>query len=171
MEIRIAGFNKSSIVDGVGMRYTIYMQGCKHNCEGCHNPETHDMCGGQIMSTEDIIKEFISYRWIKGITLSGGDPFFQPIQAKELADAAHKYNKDVWAYTGYTIEQIMTNGTNEMKELLSSIDVLVDGRFSVEQKTLNKSFVGSSNQRIIDVQRVLLGETIVDMGEIKNGGL
>lgn len=165
MDVHIAGFNKSSIVDGSGVRYTIYMQGCEHKCKGCHNPETHDNYGGEIINTEDIINDFINYEWIKGITLSGGDPFFQPVQAKELADAAHRYNKDVWAYTGYTIEQLMKNGTKEMKELLSSIDILVDGKFDITRKTLTKAFVGSSNQRIIDVQRVLSGAPIVDMGE------
>lgn len=161
MDIRIAGFNDNSIVDGIGVRYTVYLQGCKHNCNGCHNPETHDFNGGVLMNTQDIVSDFSKYKWFDGITLSGGDPFFQPVAAKELADKTHELNKTVWCYTGYTIEQIMNTGTEEMKSLLNSIDILVDGKFDLSKKTLNKRFIGSSNQRIIDVKQTMSTGNIV----------
>ena len=157
MKFRLAGVNKSSIVDGKGVRYTVYMQGCKHNCVGCHNPETHSMEGGTVVDTDDIIKELKIKKYTSGITLSGGDPFFQPEAAVELAKEAHKIGKNVWCYTGFTIEEIVDRGTDKQKELLRNIDILVDGRFDINKKSLNDAFKGSSNQRIIDIKATLRG--------------
>lgn len=161
MDIQIAGFSKGSIVDGKGIRYTIFMQGCPHNCTGCHNPETHDISGGQTMSTEDINNDLARQRMFTGITLSGGDPFMQPLEAKELADKCHALNKNVWCYTGYVYENIIDHGSAEMNALLDSIDVLVDGRFDMSCRTLSDAFKGSSNQRIIDVPQSRLTKKIV----------
>lgn len=155
MEVRIAGCNKESIVDGKGIRYTIYMQGCKHNCKGCQNPTTHDMLGGDITDTDELLEDIKKYKWISGVTLSGGDPFFQAKQAKVIADGVHKLNKNVWCYTGYTIEQIMSSTDDDIRGLLSSIDVLVDGRYEDSLRSLDLAFRGSSNQRLIDVKSTL----------------
>lgn len=155
MDVRIAGYTVGSIVDGKGIRFTIYMQGCKHNCIGCHNPSTHDMAGGELTTTEEVINKIKAQKMFSGITLSGGDPFFQPEAAKKLADATHYLGKNVWCYTGYTFEQIRDSNNKAMLELLKSIDVLVDGRFVLELKTLDLPFRGSSNQRIIDVKKTI----------------
>lgn len=155
MDVRISGFTKGSIVDGKGIRFTIYMQGCKHNCPGCHNPSTHDMLGGTLMTTEEVIEKIKEQKLISGVTLSGGDPFFQPEAAKVLADATHSLGKNVWCYTGFTFEQLLKSDNKAMLELLDSVDVLVDGRFILELKTLELPFRGSSNQRIIDVKKTL----------------
>ena len=164
--VRIAGFNKNSIVDGKGLRYTVYVQGCKHNCKGCHNPDTHDFNGGTEMLIEDIVSDIAKYKYHKGVTLSGGDPFFQPIAAKSIADAVHALGKDVWCYTGYTIEEILKSNDTDKIDLLKSVDVLVDGRFIQEQRTLDGYFKGSSNQRLIRVKDTLEhGEIVIEPNE------
>lgn len=160
MKFRLAGVNRNSIVDGKGVRYTVYMQGCKHNCKGCHNPETHSMDGGTLVDTDEIIQDIKNKKYISGITLSGGDPFFQPEAATELAKETHNIGKNVWCYTGFTIEDILNRGTDKQKELLRNVDVLVDGRFDISRKSLTEAFKGSSNQRIIDVKSTI--ETIKD---------
>lgn len=159
--IRIAGFNKNSIVDGKGIRYTVYVQGCSHNCKGCHNPETHDFNGGTEIPIENIVSDIKKNKYLKGVTLSGGDPFFQPIAAKEIADRVHALGKDVWCYTGYTLEEILDSNDKDKIALLKSIDILVDGRFIQSQKTLTESFRGSSNQRLIRVKETLERNEIV----------
>lgn len=153
--MRIAGFTKDSIVDGAGIRYTIYFQGCNHKCKGCHNPDTHRFDGGEEYSLDDIKSLIDKQRLITGITLSGGDPFFQCRSALEVSRYAHSKGKNVWCYTGYTIEEIMNSGNDGYKELLREVDILVDGRFEEKNKTLTLAFRGSSNQRLIDVKKTL----------------
>lgn len=162
-KLRLAGVNRNSIVDGTGLRYTIFTQGCKHNCEGCHNPETHDMCGGQLVSVEDILADIGENNYYDGVTLSGGDPFFQAKQVAELVKQIKgKWNEfDIWAYTGFTFEQILKD--TEKYELLKSLDVIVDGRYEYTLKTMEKAFVGSTNQRIINVQDSLKQGKVVEM--------
>lgn len=103
MQIKIAGLVPESIVDGPGIRFTVFTQGCPHHCPGCHNPQTHDFAGGEWKDTDEIIAQFQQNPLLKGITLSGGDPFVQPAACAELARAAHKAGKDVITYTGYTL--------------------------------------------------------------------
>ena len=166
MLARVAGLNKMSIVDGKGVRYTVFMQGCKHNCPGCQNPKTHSFSGGSRVNTEEIIREIKERGYYRGITLSGGDPFFQPKEAKELADMVHELGKDVWCYTGFTFEEIMESKDSDMIALLKSVDVLVDGKFIQEQKTLEKAFRGSSNQRLINIPKTLeQGEIVLEPEE------
>lgn len=160
MKVRIAGFNRSSIVDGIGMRYTLFMQGCKHNCKGCQNPSTHDLNGGVEIDTDLIINDIKKSEYYDGITLSGGDPFFQLEAAKEIAKQVKELGKTVWVYTGFTIEQILKD--DKLKSLLEYTDVLVDGKFDINKRTLNKRFVGSSNQRIIDIKKTLDTNEIIE---------
>lgn len=108
MQIKIAGLVPESIVDGPGIRFTVFTQGCPHHCPGCHNPQTHDFAGGEWKDTDEIIAQFQQNPLLKGITLSGGDPFVQPAACAELARAAHKAGKDVITYTGYTFEQLLS---------------------------------------------------------------
>lgn len=154
MKVRLAGeIQPDSIVDGDGIRTVIWFQGCKHNCFGCHNPQSHDMNGGFEVELEDIFKEIDNLKYQNGITLSGGDPFFQPEAAAEIAKYAHQKGYNVWSYSGFTYEQLLKlSKTNKgIEDLLNNIDVLIDGRFELEKKSFECKYRGSSNQRVIDL--------------------
>lgn len=153
MKVRLAAdIQPDSIIDGAGIRTVIWFQGCLHNCLGCHNPETHDMNGGILYEIDDIKEKLKNLKYQNGVTLSGGDPFFQPEAALEIAKYAHNLNMNVWAYTGYLYDALI-NGNKLQKELLENIDVLVDGKFELDKKSLNCKFRGSTNQRLIDVSK------------------
>lgn len=162
MEVRLAGdIQEDSILDGKGIRTVIWFQGCKHNCKGCQNPETHSMSGGVLTDTEDVKKKLSELRYQTGITLSGGDPFFQPEAALDIVKYAKSIGLDVWAYTGFTYDALV-KGDKARLELLKEIDVLVDGKFMMDLKSLNCKFRGSTNQRIIDVKKSLeTGEVVL----------
>lgn len=166
MFIQLANIIKESTVDGTGIRYVVFMQGCYHNCPGCQNMETHDVNGGMRVDIQDILSDIekLNTRWYSGITLSGGDPLVQPKQATVLAKAAHERGLNVWCYTGYTFEEVMemTKVNSDVWELLNSIDVLVDGQFIQAQASLELKFKGSSNQRLIDVPKTLQTGNIVE---------
>ena len=164
MNLRLASqLTIDSIVDGPGLRAVVWTQGCKHKCKGCHNPNTHDMNGGFEIDTNEIINQLKKLKLQRGITLSGGDPFEQPEAITEIALQAKNMGLDVWAYTGYTFEELtdIKNAnyfTNLM--LLQNIDVLVDGRFIESKRDINLKFRGSSNQRIIDVAKTLKNKKV-----------
>jgi len=155
MKIKIAGIVPESIVDGPGFRFTVFTQGCPHHCPGCHNPQTHDFEGGEWMETDEIIAEFTKNPLLKGITLSGGDPFCQAAAAAELAKGAHQIGKNVITYTGYTFEQLLSGKVKDAALLLEETDILIDGRFEEDKKSLGLRFRGSSNQRAIDCKESL----------------
>ena len=150
MEIRIAGTVDDSIVDGPGIRYTVFVQGCSHHCPGCHNPHTHDFAGGRVVDTEEIVAQLRGNPLLDGLTLSGGEPFEQPDACAELARQAHALGLNVWCYTGYKYEQLLA-GDASRQALLSELDVLVDGPFLLAERSLDLLYRGSRNQRIIDV--------------------
>ena len=156
-QIKIAGIIKESIVDGPGIRLVVFTQGCVHNCIGCHNPETHSFTGGYYMGIEDIVEMVKRNPLLDGITLSGGDPFLQGNACAVLANRIKDIGLNVITYTGYTFEEII----NEMeinhswKELLLATDILIDGKFDINKKSLLLKFRGSKNQRIIDVKKSL----------------
>ena len=151
MKLRIAGIANDSIVDGPGLRLTVFTQGCPHHCPGCHNPQTHDFAGGNEDDTETIIAKIKKNPLLDGVTLSGGEPFCQPEACAEIARAARAQGLNVWSYSGYTFEELVERGTEAQKALLRELDVLVDGRFEHEKRSLECRFRGSSNQRLIDV--------------------
>lgn len=153
MQMRIAGTINDSIVDGPGFRFTIFTQGCPHRCPGCHNPKTHDFEGGKLADPQEIIEKFRKNELLDGITLSGGEPLCQSEACRVLARAAHESGLNVWCYTGYTFEELMEGfeAHPEWAALLQEVDVLVDGRFILAQRTLEARFRGSKNQRLIDV--------------------
>ena len=151
MQIRIAGLVPESFVDGDGIRYAIFMQGCLRRCKGCHNPQAHSLNGGRTVDTADIIDEFKRNPLLDGITLSGGEPFLQIDAANELARAAKNFGLNVWCYTGYKFEELPPNS----ESLLENIDVLIDGEFVESLRDLELQFRGSRNQRIIDVKPTL----------------
>ena len=156
-ELRLAGVIRESIVDGPGMRMTIFTQGCPHNCKGCHNPQTHDFNGGYISHPENILKAIDKDKLLRGVTFSGGEPFMQPEALSELAVEIHKRGLDIVTYTGFTFEELLESFSRhpERRLLLEQTDYLIDGRFVLELRSLDLLFRGSSNQRIIDVKKSL----------------
>lgn len=158
--MRIAGLTQDSIVDGPGFRFTVFVQGCGHHCEGCHNPQTHDPCGGTEMTAEEVIREMRSNPLTDGLTLSGGEPFDQPEDCLVLAKAAHESGLNVWAYSGYRFDQLLVD--DKKSALLQEVDVLIDGPFVLAQRSLALAWRGSRNQRIIDVKQSLAaGEVVI----------
>ena len=151
MIIRIAGTVNDSIVDGPGLRFTVFTQGCPHHCPGCHNPETHDPRGGQEAQTQEIIERMGKNPLLSGLTLSGGEPLMQSAACLELARAAHAKGLNVWMYTGFVWENLLAEGEPARMALLQEVDVLVDGPFMKNQRSLELDFCGSANQRLIDV--------------------
>lgn len=150
MNIRIAGTVNDSIVDGPGLRYAVFVQGCSHRCPGCQNPETHDPLGGHDDDTNNLIAKMKKNPLLSGLTLSGGEPMEQPIPCLALAKAAHESGLNVWCYTGYTWEQLTRENDPDRMALMHEIDVLVDGPFIQAEKSLELDFRGSRNQRLID---------------------
>ena len=164
MKIRLAApLQYDSVVDGEGIRVVIWTQGCSHNCKGCHNPETHDFNSGTLVDVNDIKKEISEITFQDGITLSGGDPFMQPEACLEIASFAQKLGLNVWAYSGFTFEQlkILSKTKPAILDLLKNIDVLIDGKFILEEKSYDVPYRGSKNQRIIDVVKSLEQNEIV----------
>ena len=164
MKIRLArSLQSDSIVDGDGIRTVIWTQGCSHNCKGCHNPQTHSFTEGFLVDVEDIKKEISNLKLQDGITFSGGDPMFQVDACLEIAKFCQSNGFNVWMYTGFTFEQLIASNKQNINELLKYVDVLIDGRFILEQKSLNLMFRGSTNQRIIDVKKSLKNKKVVEI--------
>lgn len=152
--MRIYGLVQDSIVDGIGIRFVCFVQGCPHHCPGCHNPNSHDPNGGTEMTTDEVIEQMLSNPLTDGLTLSGGEPFEQAEDCLTIAKAAHEIGLNVWAYTGYTMEHLRDNGTDAQKALLAEVDVLVDGRYIADLKSLTLPWRGSRNQRVIEMKEV-----------------
>lgn len=170
MKIRLASpIETDSIVDGEGIRTVVWTQGCAHNCKGCHNPETHDFCKGIEMDVEDLKAEISKTKNQDGITLSGGDPLYQLEASTEIAKYCKENNLNVWCYTGFTFEELLkkSESNTTMKELLQNVDVLVDGEFELENRSLNLYFKGSKNQRVLDVQESLKQGTPIEIEKYK----
>ena len=161
MKLRIAGTVNDSIVDGPGLRYAVFTQGCPHDCPGCHNPQTHDFSGGKDIDTSEILAQIRKNPLLEGLTLTGGEPFCQCTACIALAQGAHAHGLNVWCYSGYTFEELI-NGKAEWRLLLQNIDVLVDGPFLLEKRSLDCRFRGSSNQRLIDVPKSLMANRAIE---------
>ena len=162
--IKIAGIIEESIVDGPGIRFVIFTQGCPHNCFGCHNPQTHDINGGMEVEIDNIIKKISENPLLKGVTLSGGEPFMQANKIAVLLDKIDRNKLNVITYTGFKYEYLIhnTNAENGFMDLLNRTDILIDGKFEIENKDENLKFMGSSNQRAIDVRKSLELDKIVE---------
>lgn len=158
----LSGIVSDSIVDGPGVRTTVFSQGCPHHCPGCHNPETWEFGCGTPVEEETVVQIVQSNPLCRGVTFSGGEPFAQAEAFTKLARLLKERGYEVASYTGYTFEQLM-NGTAWQKELLKNIDILIDGPFLLEQRSLEISFRGSRNQRIIDVAKSLAGGQAVSV--------
>lgn len=151
--IRIAGIESESFVDGPGIRFTIFTQGCAHGCPGCHNPQTHDFKGGHYITLAEIMKMIEENPLLDGVTFSGGDPMYQAEAMVPLAREIRERGMNLVIYTGFTYEELMTMCKERpaIFELLSFADILVDGPFIMAQRCLSIKFRGSKNQRLIDV--------------------
>ena len=150
----LSGIVQDSIVDGPGIRTTFFCQGCPHHCEGCHNPETWDFGCGTDVPVEDLVEVVQSNPLCRGVTFSGGEPFAQAAGFAKLAKLLKEKGYEVASYSGYTFEALLS-GSEDQKELLSSIDILIDGPFLMAEKSLEVAFRGSRNHRILDVRKSL----------------
>ncbi len=148
--LELSGIVGDSIVDGPGIRTTVFSQGCPHHCKGCHNPETWAFGCGTPMAEETVLEIVQSNPLCRGVTFSGGEPFAQGAGFARLAKLLKSAGYEVASYTGYTFEALL-EGTPEQRALLEAIDVLIDGPFLLEQRSLVLAFRGSKNQRILDV--------------------
>lgn len=164
MKIRLATMEvqTDSIVDGVGVRTVIWTQGCRHHCPFCHNPETHSFESGYLIDVDDVLKKIDTLSMQDGITFSGGDPMEQAGACAMIARYARDKGLNVWCYTGYTYEELISKNDKDIMLFLDFIDVLVDGKFDVTKKSFDCTFRGSSNQRLIDVRRSLSEKKVIE---------
>ncbi len=161
MELRVAGIVKESVVDGPGFRYVIFAQGCTHCCKGCHNPDTHDLGGGYLVDADDLVEDIKQNKYIDGVTFSGGEPFLQAEAFLHIAERLKGSNTNIVCYTGFTFEELLQKQDPSIQRLLENIDLLIDGPYIERLKDLSLPFRGSSNQRIIDVQRSMRIQKVV----------
>lgn len=163
-KIRIAGTVNDSIVDGPGIRFAIFTQGCPHHCEGCHNPQTHDFDAGELVTLECLLDKVKNNPLLDGVTYSGGEPFCQAKQLYLLGTEVKKLKMSIVTYTGYTYEYLIehANAENYYNELLSVTDYLIDGQFVLAERDILLKFKGSSNQRIINVKKSLVEKKVIE---------
>lgn len=147
--LRIIDYIDGTIVDGPGLRTSIYFAGCRHACLGCHNPESWSFDAGKDVSIDEIVNHIKENGF--NITLTGGDPLYQIDEIIKLCKEIRKLGLNIWCYTGFKYEEILSD--KSLKQILSYIDVLVDGPFIKELRDIGLRFRGSSNQRLIDVNR------------------
>lgn len=145
MTLRVIDIIDGTIVDGPGLRTSIYLAGCRHQCPGCHNPQSWDFNAGRDMEVADIVAHVVENDF--DVTLSGGDPLYQIEGVLELCGELSKLGKNIWCYTGFTIEEI--NADPSLRRIISAVDAIVDGPYKCELRDISLQFRGSSNQRII----------------------
>ena len=150
----LAGIQADSIVDGPGIRTTVFCQGCPHHCPGCHNPETWEFGCGTPTGAETVLEIVRGNPLCRGVTFSGGEPFSQAEELARLGKMLKAAGYEVAAYSGYTLEQLL-EGTDGQKELLGTLDVLIDGPFLQAERSLELNFRGSRNQRVLNVPESL----------------
>jgi len=164
-KINVAGFLENSLVNGEGIRSVLFISGCTHNCEGCHNRAMQKRDYGETVELDNVYERIMkNYPLINGVTFSGGEPFENSDALYKLAKKI-KNNSDmnIWCYTGYRYEELMNSEKREWRELLKSIDVLIDGKFISEFKDESLRYRGSKNQRIINVQKSIVSNRIIKL--------
>jgi len=159
--MRIAGIIQDSIVDGPGLRFVVFAQGCHLQCDGCHNPGTWELQGGDEVPVDELIAQMLRNPLTDGLTLSGGEPFLQSDDCVKIAAAARENGLNVWVFTGYTFEELLQS--DEYRPLLNLTDVIVDGPFVAEERSFDLKWRGSRNQRVVDVLRSLEAGAVVEM--------
>ena len=150
--LRLAGIVEDSIVDGPGLRLTLFTQGCPHDCPGCHNPETHPVNAGSFFSLEELVARYAENPLLAGVTFSGGEPFLQAGPLAELADRIHALGGTVITYTGFIFEELAHRARRDaaIAALLDATDLLIDGPYMEALRSLDIAGRGSSNQRLLD---------------------
>ncbi len=171
MKIRLAGYSPESVVDGPGIRFVLFAQGCEHACPGCHNPQTHDKEGGDLVDLAEIFERIKKAKLIRGVTFSGGEPYLQAAPLAQLARQVKALGLGLVTYSGYTFEQLYALAARDknVKDLLAASDILVDGKYMAGQRDISLAFRGSANQRLIDVPRSLLAGQAVEWDELDTG--
>lgn len=165
MNLRISGSISESIVDGPGIRFVIFTQGCDFHCEGCHNPHTWSHTDGMLIDIDTLYEKIRSNPLVKGITISGGEPFLQSAALIPLIKKLKECGYEIAVYTGYLFEELLEEGDLKT-EMAKLADVIIDGRFVLKEKSLMLKFKGSKNQRIINVQQSLnQNKTIIETSE------
>ena len=160
--LNLAGIAGDSIVDGPGIRTTVFGQGCPHHCPGCHNPETWGFGCGTEVPVEAVVETVKANPLCRGVTFSGGEPFAQAGEFAKLGRLLKAAGYEVASYSGYTFEQLL-GGTPEQRELLETVDVLIDGPFVQAERSLELNFRGSRNQRILNVKASLAaGQAVLE---------
>lgn len=160
--LNLAGIAGDSIVDGPGIRTTVFGQGCPHHCPGCHNPETWAFGCGTEVPVETVVEMVKANPLCRGVTFSGGEPFAQAGEFARLGRLLKAAGYEVASYSGYTFEQLL-QGTAEQRELLETVDVLIDGPFVQAERSLELNFRGSRNQRILNVRASLAaGQAVME---------
>ncbi len=149
-----------SIVDGPGLRSVIWFQGCSHACLECHNPETHAFDSGKKYDVEDVFKMIDALEDQDGITYSGGDPMFQPEAFLEILKYAKSKGYNNLCYTGFVYENLLKMAPI-YKEILDNLDILIDGKFDINKKSFDCKYRGSTNQRVIDLNKTKLDGKLV----------
>jgi len=162
ISMKVAGFYEESVSNGEGWRAVLFVSGCPHQCKGCHNKITWDKDYGEMFNEEKILDSIKSNVILKGLTLSGGEPFLYAKDLIPLVSKVRDLGLDIWAYTGFTLEELLCKNDIEILTLLALTDILVDGKFIEDKKDSNLRFRGSSNQRVIDLNKLRDGLEIED---------
>lgn len=154
--LRVHGIVEESIVDGPGLRFVVFTQGCQHGCPGCHNPATHSLGGGYETTTQALFTQFATNPLLAGVTFSGGEPFLQPEPLAALAAQVHALGKTVVVYTGYTLEALypLVRQRPAVFSLLEQTDLLIDGPYVAALRELDSGLKGSSNQRVLGKEAI-----------------
>ena len=161
-KLKLSGITHESFVDGPGLRYVIFTQGCCHKCPYCHNPDSWALDAGKEFTVSEIIRMIKKHKKnIQGVTFSGGEPFLQPKGLSEISDAVHQIDLDVVTYTGFTYEQLIEKNDADINSLLFKSDILIDGKYLHELKSNSLQFRGSSNQRVINISETLKNNKII----------
>ena len=157
--MRVIDYTPNSIVDGTGVRQVFWLAGCPHHCEGCHNPQTWNRMAGEEVHPVDVAHKAMKSPY--NVTFSGGEPFLQAKELLNVVDILKNAGKNIWIYTGFTYEELVED--MYALSILANIDVLVDGKFVKDLADPTLKFRGSSNQRIIDVQKSLANKEVILM--------
>ena len=169
--LKVGQINYCDIINGEGIRVSIFVSGCKFHCKGCFNSKAQDYNYGKEFNSQmnDLIISYLADEKYSGLSLLGGDVMCQDNDGLailiDLCKKTHELKKDVWCWTGYTFEELLSLDDKESdlrKELLSQCDVLIDGRFEIKNRDITLPWRGSINQRIIDVQASLKNNTVIE---------